>query len=119
MLAAIDPTDSTAVGAVATVRGGRLHLLADISRPDGSGRIVLRAVGVVGAGREGVRAAQALGAATAAAPAGPFRSAVGGGRRHEGPARACRQHAGRRRARRCATRGLDVTAEPFIEVAAC
>jgi len=67
VLAAIDPTDSTAVGAVATVAAGRLHLLTDISRPDGSGRVVLRAAGVVGRGREGVRAAHALGTSTAAA----------------------------------------------------
>jgi hydroxymethylbilane synthase len=66
VLAAVDPTDSTAVGAVATVRDGRLHLLTDISRPDGSGRVVLRVEGVAGPGREGVRAAQALGASTAA-----------------------------------------------------
>ncbi len=67
VLAAIDPTDSTAVGAVAAVAGGRLHLLTDLSRPDGSGRVVLRAVGVIGQGREGIHAAHALGVSTAVA----------------------------------------------------
>ncbi len=66
VLAAIDPTDGTAVGAVATVRSGRLHLLTDIARPDGSGRVVLRAEGIAAPGREGIRAAVALGASAAA-----------------------------------------------------
>ncbi|MFZ4760374.1 MAG: hydroxymethylbilane synthase [Burkholderiaceae bacterium] len=66
VLAAIDPTDSTAVGAVATVAGDWLHLLSDISRPDGSGRVMLRAVGRAGGGRPGVRAAHALGTSMAA-----------------------------------------------------
>lgn len=66
VLAAIDPTDSTAVGAVATVRAGRLHLLTDISRPDGSGRVVLRSVGDALPGRDGIREAQLLGRTAAA-----------------------------------------------------
>ena len=66
VLAAIDPTDSTAVGAVATVRDGRLLMLTDVSRPDGTGRVVLRTAGVAVAGREGTRAARALGHSTAA-----------------------------------------------------
>jgi hydroxymethylbilane synthase len=67
VLAAIDPTDSTAVGAVAAAVDGRLHLLTDLSRPDGSGRVVLRAAGFIAQGRDGVHAAHAMGTSTAAA----------------------------------------------------
>ncbi|MDP1820172.1 MAG: hydroxymethylbilane synthase [Acidimicrobiales bacterium] len=42
VLEAIDPTDGTALGAVAVVSRGWLHLLADLAWPDGSGRVVVR-----------------------------------------------------------------------------
>lgn len=43
VLSTVDPTDGTPVGAVATVRTGALHLLADICEPDGSSRILVTA----------------------------------------------------------------------------
>lgn len=42
VLAAIDPTDTVPVGAIATVRGGTLSLILDISDPDGGHRTILR-----------------------------------------------------------------------------
>ena len=42
VLAALDPTDTVPVGAVATVRHGTLSLILDISDADGSNRTVLR-----------------------------------------------------------------------------
>ncbi|MDO8309109.1 MAG: hydroxymethylbilane synthase [Actinomycetota bacterium] len=49
VLQAIDPTDGTALGAVAVVSRGRLYLLADLACPDGSGRVVVRVSEWVGA----------------------------------------------------------------------
>ena len=42
VLDAIDPTDRTAVGALASIRSGTLVIVADLSEPDGSARIVAR-----------------------------------------------------------------------------
>ena len=42
VLSAIDPTDRVPVGAVATLRGGVLRLLVDISDADGRNRTILR-----------------------------------------------------------------------------
>lgn len=61
VLAAIDPTDHVPLGAVATLRDGVLHLLTDISEPDGSNRTVLRTRARSASPAE----ARALGAATA------------------------------------------------------
>lgn len=66
VLAAIDPTDATAVGAVAVVRSGRLHVIADMSRPDGTGRLLVRADGAALPGGAGLQIARKLGADVAA-----------------------------------------------------
>lgn len=42
VLAAVDPTESSAVGAIATLRGSALHLLADLAAPTGDDRRVVR-----------------------------------------------------------------------------
>lgn len=63
VLATIDPTDATAVGAVATARGGVLTLLADLSSPDGTDRRVLRAR--VSLGDRPLQSARQLGEAVA------------------------------------------------------
>jgi len=65
LLAAIDPSDGTAVGAVALLRGRVLHLLADLCEPDGSGRVVVRTRAFVGAGPVALGQARALGLRTA------------------------------------------------------
>lgn len=60
VLAAIDPTDATAVGALAQVRGGIARLLADLAEPDGSDRFVARAVAPVRTQREAADAGERM-----------------------------------------------------------
>jgi hydroxymethylbilane synthase len=64
VLDAIDPTDRTAVGALASMRSGTLVIVADLSEPDGSARVVSGTSGRVSTVAEahsiGVRLAETL-----------------------------------------------------------
>lgn len=62
VLSAIDPTDATAVGALVQVRGGVARLLADLAEPDGSDRVVARAVAPVRTERDAADAGERMAA---------------------------------------------------------
>ena len=55
VLAAIDPTDSTAIGALAVMRGQRISLIADLGTPDGSERSVRGVIATVRNGEDARR----------------------------------------------------------------
>lgn len=60
VLAAVDPTDATAVGALAQVRGGVARLLADVAEPDGSDRLLVRSVVAVRTEQQAAAAGERL-----------------------------------------------------------